>query len=995
VQAVPVSKPLIAGGLRSREMFTGLVLVLALACGAALLMRPAGQRGIAASAAVSPSATLAISRDVGADLPQFRVTRSGGGYIASNATQHLHMSFAGAGATIAAGGHARVRIALQAIGFGAALHPVARARPLAHGNRVEYRRRWASEWFANGPAGVEQGFAIARQPAGAAHGMLTLALGVSGTLTARPATAGGVVLAGATGKAVLRYGDLSVSDARGRSLPAHMALAHGRIVISVDARGAHYPIRVDPLVQDAELTALEDNGEFGFGFSVAIDGNTVVVGATEAKVGTTEHQGAAFVFTEPEGGWSGSLQQVAELTSNSAGAYSNFGWSVAISGETIVVGARNVGVDYGAVYEFTEPAGGWKGTQQPTATLATPGGFGYDLGYAVAISGSTVVAGAPDAATTGGGEHQGLVEVFSEPEPGGWKGSVSATADLTSSASESNYEEFGDAVAISGHTIVVGAPGAIIPGSPQQGSNVETGTAYVFTEPGGGWTGSDAPAAALTDGAVGDKLGISVALAGEGTVFADAPCAPNGCNAHEGGAGVIDLYTKPGGGWASASKPTGELTDSAGHEPSDLGESLAAEGSTVVAGAPLGGFVDVFDEPTGGWASETQSGQFPAPSKAFDLGFGVGISGDTPVATAFFRATHTELASGAAFVFGLPLPPPGAVTESAGAVVQTAATLNGAVNPHGLSVTECHFDWGATSSYGNVAPCSPAPGAGTSAVAVSAQLAGLTPATTYHYRVVATNAVNTSYGEDKTFTTAAAAPEEPVKRTGSTGGSSNSSSTSSSSTSSASGGASAGTASTPKAIEEVLLGCSKSQLVLNDVYIDGGHVAISGSAAKSLVGKKVEILFNERKQVATATVRANGQYSTTAPLPPAKIRNALTTRYSAEVGKLRSLHLKLTRRLLLDPPTASGTTVTLAGQITPPLTKPIAPVVVEQQLECGKTTIAKTFTPPANGRFDVTVAVPVDARAGIFTLKSKVAANTHSLHHGFTTYSLPLPVSLG
>ena len=60
---------------------------------------------------------------------------------------------------------------------------------------------------------------------------------------------------------------------------------------------------------------------------------------------------------------------------------------------------------------------------------------------------------------------------------------------------------------------------------------------------------------------------------------------------------------------------------------------------------------------------------------------------------------------------------------------------------------------------------------------------------------------------------------------------------------------------------------------------------------------------------------------------------------------MRSLHLKLTRRLLLEPPTVSGTTVTLTGQVTLPLTKPVAPVVVEQQLECGKTTIAKTFTP--------------------------------------------------
>ena len=855
-----------------------------------------------AQAQLPTAANLAISRGLGADLAGYRVARSGGGFLARNARQGLTASFGATGATISARGGAHASIALQAIGSGAALHAVGLARPLAHANRIEYRRGGATEWFANGPAGVEQGFTIGSKPAGAADGALTLALGLSGTLTARPGTAGGLVLTGTGGKAVLRYGDLSVSDASGRSLPARMTIAHGRALISVDTRGARYPLTVDPLVQDAELTDLGEDGEYFFGFSVAIDGGTVVVGANEATVEGTEHQGAAFVFTQPAGGWSGSLHQVAELTSNSAGAYSNFGWSVAISGETIVVGARNVGVSYGAVYEFTEPAGGWKGTLQPTATLATPGGFNYDLGYAVAISGSTVVAGAPDAETTGGGDKQGLVEVFSEPG-GGWKGAVSATANLTSSASELDGEELGAAVAISGHTIVVGAPGEIIPGSPQEGDNTQTGAAYVFTESGGAWKGSDAPAAALTDGSVGDKLGISVALSGEDTVFADAPCAPNGCDTHEGGAGVIDFYSKPGGGWASSSTPTGKLTDSAGHEPSDLGESLAAEGSTVVAGAPRGEFVDVFDEPAGGWASETQSGQFPVRGAdelvPGDFGFAVGISGDTPVATTFLRATRAKPTNGAAFIFGLPLPPQ--------------------KEPEKEKEKE---------------PTTPS-----------------TPTTT------------------------------PITSTTATTTSSISTSIS--------------VASSPKAVEELLQGCSSSALVLNDVYIQGGHVEIRGSAAKSLIGKKVKILFNEGKQVASATVEAGGQYTTTAPLPPAKIRDSLTTRYTAEVGKLRSVHLKLLRRLLLEPLKASGTTVTLTGQVTPPLTKPIAPVTIEQQLECGKTTAVKTFTPSASGRFDVTVTVPANAKAAIFRLTTKVAANKHSVTHGFTTFSLPLPVAIG
>jgi hypothetical protein len=81
--------------------------------------------------------------------------------------------------------------------------------------------------------------------------------------------------------------------------------------------------------------------------------------------------------------------------------------------------------------------------------------------------------------------------------------------------------------------------------------------------------------------------------------------------------------------------------------------------------------------------------------------------------------------------------------------------------------------------------------------------------------------------------------------------------------------------------------------------------------------------------------------------------------------------------------------------VEPPLTKPVAPVVVEQQLECGKTTLAKRFTPTASGRFHLTLTVPANAKAAIYTLKSSVAANPHATRHGFTTYSLPLPVLLG
>jgi hypothetical protein len=202
-------------------------------------------------------------------------------------------------------------------------------------------------------------------------------------------------------------------------------------------------------------------------------------------------------------------------------------------------------------------------------------------------------------------------------------------------------------------------------------------------------------------------------------------------------------------------------------------------------------------------------------------------------------------------------------------------------------------------------------------------------------------------------------------------------------------------ASTPKAVEEVLLGCSRRSLVLNDVLARGGRVLLSGSAVRSLVGRKVRILFGSGKRVASATVKPDGEFSTSAPLPPARLRNGNGARYVAVAGAQRSLSLKLTRRLILEPPTFAGARVTLSGQVVAPLTKPVAPVTVEQQLACGRSTKVLTFTPPASGRFHVTVSgIPAGAKAGLYRLTTAVLQNPRS-RRAFRTYSLPLPVALG
>jgi hypothetical protein len=94
---------------------------------------------------------------------------------------------------------------------------------------------------------------------------------------------------------------------------------------------------------------------------------------------------------------------------------------------------------------------------------------------------------------------------------------------------------------------------------------------------------------------------------------------------------------------------------------------------------------------------------------------------------------------------------PTAVTNAASAVTQSTARLNATVNPNGVQVSECKFEYGTSVSYGTSVACVPAPGSGTSPVEVSAAVTGLAANTTYHFRVVASNAGGTSVGADKTF----------------------------------------------------------------------------------------------------------------------------------------------------------------------------------------------------------------------------------------------------
>jgi hypothetical protein len=140
--------------------------------------------------------------------------------------------------------------------------------------------------------------------------------------------------------------------------------------------------------QPAQLSAPDS-----LGTAAAVSGDTIVAGAPWAN----SEQGAVYVFTEPAHGWAGD-NRAAKLTAPHGAAGDFFGFSVAIHGDTVVARApvAMVGANagQGAVYLFTEPAGGCADETQAAKLTVTDGS---GLGTAVAISGDTVLAGAPDA----------------------------------------------------------------------------------------------------------------------------------------------------------------------------------------------------------------------------------------------------------------------------------------------------------------------------------------------------------------------------------------------------------------------------------------------------------------------------------------------------------------------------------------------------------------------------------------------------------------------
>jgi hypothetical protein len=513
-------------------------------------------------------------------------------------------------------------MALTGFSFGGATQPLSGAQTSINGNRVDCNYGAIDEWFINGPVGLEQGFTVAPGAQSDGSGALTLELALGGGLRGVANTAGdGLTLIRSDGSTALGYTGLTASDAAGKALPASLEVrSEGglqELLIHVDTAGAQGPITIDPFVQSAKLTASDGAAHDYFGSSVSINGSTVVVGAP----GASGAKGAAYVFVSSGSGWA-NMTQTAKLTASDGAADDSFGSSVSVSGNTVVVGApgasngqgaayvfsgsgatwtqakltasdgltgfafgNSVSVDgatvvvgsphfsrgftyyAGAAYVFTQPSTGWANMTQTAELTVSSGAIGDSLGQSVAVSGSTVVVGAPNA-------NLGLGAAYVYAKPGSaWTDMASPLTLTASDGAAGNL--FGNSISIDGATVVVGASGATVSGHTNQGA------AYVFTKSGAAWA-SMTQTAKLTasDGAANDAFGSSVAISGS-TILVGSPNAAVGSN---GGQGVAYYFAQPGSAWTNMTQ-TSKFTSSDGTPGNAFGSSVSISGNTPVVGA--------------------------------------------------------------------------------------------------------------------------------------------------------------------------------------------------------------------------------------------------------------------------------------------------------------------------------------------------------------------------------------------------------------------------
>ncbi|HWB66023.1 MAG TPA: FG-GAP repeat protein [Mycobacteriales bacterium] len=376
------------------------------------------------------------------------------------------------------------------------------------------------------------------------------------------------------------------AGAKGDELGYSVATSGKLIAVGVPGRrvnGHHAQGAVDVFVKrsgwrhaklETRLTLPNGHRNDEFGFSVAIAGSTIVAGTPLSHPGGNASAGSVYVFSRPVGGWRNIHHPTGRLVPSDGTSSDQFGYSIAASGSTVVVGSPGHVVGFhssqGAVYVFTKPHDGWFNDRRQTAELSTDENAPNSrIGYSVAISGSMIVAGAPYQ-RVGSNASQGAAYVFHR-SGFSWHNGTQAAKLVASNGAANDF--FGTAVAVTGSTVAVGAPFRKVSGREHQG------VTYVFVRPSVGWFGTRNQSATL-----------SVHPGGNAEAFLGQAVAASGRTIIANGGGVDAVFRRPGSGWSGVRHQHSVITGVAG--VANLGgpsanSTVAMSSGLVVAGSPL------------------------------------------------------------------------------------------------------------------------------------------------------------------------------------------------------------------------------------------------------------------------------------------------------------------------------------------------------------------------------------------------------------------------
>lgn len=299
--------------------------------------------------------------------------------------------------------------------------------------------------------------------------------------------------------------------------------------------------------------ALGPSDEF-FGTSVSISVDTAVIGAPAYDGAPITDSGAAYVYVRIGTTWT----EQQELRSSDLAANDNFGSSVSVSGDTVIVGAKwddDNGGNSGSAYVFVRRGTVWAEQQKIIASDGAPSDW---FGDSVSLSGDTAVIGA--LLHDGSGSGSGAAYVY-------FRSGTAWTEQQKLLASDGAADDqFGTSVSVSGDTAVIGA---VLDDDAGSGS----GSAYVFVRSGAVW--SEEQKLVPLDSAPDDRFGSAVSVSGDTTVIGARWDDDNG-----GNAGSAYVYTRSGGVWTEQQ----ELFSSDGPANPWFGSAVSIDGDAVLIG---------------------------------------------------------------------------------------------------------------------------------------------------------------------------------------------------------------------------------------------------------------------------------------------------------------------------------------------------------------------------------------------------------------------------